>query len=113
MSIILRILLITMSIMTLYYVMKKIRKSQLQIEDSIFWIVFSVGIAILSIFPIIAIFLSRFIGITSPANFIFLVMIFILLLKVFVMSIKISQLEHKLKILVQDIAINENTRKKL
>lgn len=105
MSIYLRILLIIISFLTSYYVMKKIRKFQLQIEDSLFWIIVSICLILLSLFPSIAINISSFIGIESPANFIFLVVIFILLIKVFMMSIKMSQNEHKIKILTQEIAI--------
>lgn len=111
MSVFLRILLIITSIITVFFVLRKIRKSQLQIEDSIFWIACSAGIIILSIFPSLAIELSKIIGIESPANFVFLTFIFVLLIKVFMMSIKISQLEHKLKILVQEIAIKEKIDK--
>lgn len=107
MSIYLRVLLIVVSLATNYYLLMKIRKSQLQIEDSIFWIAFSMGIALLSIFPSIAIYFSVFIGVESPANLVFLAIIFILLLKVFLMSIKISQLEHKVRLLTQEIALNK------
>jgi hypothetical protein len=51
------------------------------------------------------------IGIESPANFVFLVIIFILLLKVFMMSLKISLLEHKLRTLVQNVAIEDNKKR--
>lgn len=106
MSIYLRILLVVVSLTTNYYLLMKIRKSQLQIEDSIFWIAFSLSIALLSIFPYIAIYFSGLIGVESPANLVFLVIIFILLLKVFLMSIKISQLEHRVRLLAQEFALN-------
>lgn len=108
MTIYLRIMLIVFSLLTSYYLLKKIRKSQLQIEDSLFWIAFSFSIALLSIIPAIAIKMSEIIGIESPANFVFLVIIFILLIKVFRLSIKISQLEHNVRILAQEIAIYES-----
>lgn len=107
MNICLRLFLLIISVSTGYYVLCKIRKSQLQIEDSLFWIIVSVCLIILSIFPNLAIILSKFIGIESPANFVFLVIIFILLIKVFALSIKLSQVEYKLKTLIQDYAIHE------
>lgn len=113
MSDILRIVLVIISVLSCYYVLRKIRKSQIQIEDSIFWIVFSGIILILSIFPQIAYFCSGMIGIESPVNFVFLVFIFILLFKIFLMSIKISQMEDKMRNLVQNIAIhNEEIKDK-
>jgi hypothetical protein len=108
MTIYLRLILIIISLLTGYYVLRKIRKSQLQIEDSLFWILFSFFLIFLSVFPVIAIKLSNLIGIESPANFIFLLIIFILLIKVFSMSIKMSQIEHKLRTLTQNYAIHES-----
>ena len=81
MPIFLRILLIIVSILTVYFVLIKIRKAQLQIEDSIFWFLFSFSLLIVSVIPNFVITLSAKIGIESPANFVFLVIIFILLLK--------------------------------
>ena len=49
-------------------------------------------------------------GTMSTANFIFLLMIFLLLVKSFSMSLRISQLETRLKDLVQRIALDNNDR---
>ncbi|MCX4269339.1 MAG: DUF2304 domain-containing protein [Lachnospiraceae bacterium] len=119
MSVILRIVLIIACFITCYYTLHKIRKSQMQIEDSIFWIFFSFILIIISIFPGIAYFISKLLGIGAPVNFVFLSIIFILLFKMFSMSIKISQLEYKIKNLVQQMALQnyelekENRREKI
>ncbi len=105
MSIVLRISLIAASVLTTLYVMRKIRNSKAQIEDSIFWILLSVMLIIISVFPIIPEAVTRMLGIMAPVNFLFLFMIFILLAKVFSMSLKISALETRLKNLTQEIAI--------
>lgn len=108
MTIILRVILIIACFTTCGYTLHKIRKSQMRIEDSIFWILFAVILVILSLFPKIAYQLAVLMGIGTPVNLVFLAMIFILLLKVFLMSIKISQLEYKMINLVQRIAIKDN-----
>lgn len=105
MSIVLRISLIAASVLTTLYVMRKIRNSKAQIEDSIFWILLSVMLIIISVFPIIPEVVTKMLGIMAPVNFLFLFMIFILLAKVFGMSLKISALETRLKNLTQEIAI--------
>ena len=46
-------------------------------------------------------------GFVSPINFVYIVIIFLLLVKQFFMSIKISQLDSKVRILTQRIALNE------
>ena len=108
MSYYLRALILIASILTLFYVLRKIRKSQLQIEDSLFWIFLSLIFVVMGAFPQFVYWATRFFGFQAPVNMIFLVIISILLLKVFLSSIKISQLENKLEQLVQELAINEN-----
>lgn len=105
MSIVLRIALIVVSALVMYFVLKKIRKAQLEIDDSIYWIVFAVLLLVISIFPGIAVGASKLLGVRSPANFVFLVMIFLVLIKLFQISIDLSIQKHRLNHLVQKIAL--------
>lgn len=68
MSIVLRIILIVASLLTILYMMRKIRQSKVQIEDSIFWVIFSVILLVVSIFPGLADFFTRLLGIYSTVN---------------------------------------------
>lgn len=103
-----RVLLIAVSCFFFWYVLRKIRKSQLQIEHSIFWVSLSVVFIIFSIFPRSVYFLTSLCGMVAPVNFLFLTMIFILLIKIFTMSIRIGQMEEKIKNLAQQAAIRNN-----
>lgn len=105
MSIYLRILLIVMSFLAAFYAVHQIRKSQMKIENAIFWFCFVAIIVLLSIFPELAMILARLLGIESPVNLIYLAMIFLLIVKVFSQSVKISQMEYKIGILAQEAAI--------
>ena len=107
MSIILRIALIVFSFLALVFTLRKIRKTQLDIDDSIYWIISSVLLLVLSIFPDIAIYASELLGIESPANFVFLFFIAVILIKLFSLSIEISVLRTRLNRLVQKLAIKE------
>lgn len=107
MSVILRVLLIGISIITLLSMMRKIRKSRLQIEYAIFWVIFLGILIVLAVFPQIIYFLSELIGIQSPVNMVFLVIIFILMLKSFFLTIEVSQLEYKTQELIQKIALQD------
>lgn len=107
MSVALRILLISVSVLTTIYILKKIRQSKLQIEYAIFWVIFAGLLIILSVFPQIVYWCADITGITSPANFIFVFVIFLLLLKLFLVTIELSQLENKVKELTQEIALNK------
>ena len=101
-----------MSILTTFMIMRKIRQSKLQIEDSIFWLGFSSILIVFSIFPGLPDLLAELAGTYTTANFIYLAVIFLLIVKMFHMSIKQSQLETKIKDLAQKIALDENERGK-
>lgn len=105
MSIILRILLILVSLLAGIYAVREIRKSQMKIENAIFWFVLAVILIILSIFPQIVLFAAKAVGVESPVNLIYLIMIFLLFYKAFSLSIKVAQLEHKVNILTAENAI--------
>lgn len=94
-------------------IVKKIRNSKMQIEHSIFWIIFSVVLLIISLFPQIVNWISNLLGIQSSVNCVFFIMIFILLIYLFMQTIKISQLEDKIKALAQESAVREQRRKDL
>lgn len=110
MSIYLRIILVVISMLSMLNILKRVRKSKLQIEYSIFWIVFSILLILVAIFPQPMFTLAQILGIQSPANMVFLFMIFILLIKLFNMTIEVSQLQYKQQELVQKIALDENKK---
>ena len=110
MSISLRIVLICISIVTMLYVGRKLKKSQVNIFDTFFWFFLSVVFVLISVFPIIAEKGAELLGIYSASNFVFLIVIFLLLFRCFLLSIKVSQLEDKLKNLTQELAIRENMK---
>ena len=105
MSVTLRIALIIVSVFVTFFVLRKIRKAQLNIDDSIYWILSAFFLLILSIFPQIAIWASDLLGILSPANFVFLFMIFVVMVKMFLLSIDLSVQKHRLNHLVQKLAL--------
>ena len=102
-----RLLLVLGSFLTLLFIIRRIRHSKLQIEDSIFWFLFSGFLLILSIFPHLATLAARLLGLQAPINVVYLAIIFLLIIKQFFMTIRISQLDSKLKNLAQKVALNE------
>ena len=105
----LRIILIVVSVMTFIYISRKLKKSQLQVMDAFFWIVFSFVLMVIGVFPGIAMFFAKVV-VQSPVNFVYLVVIFLLLLRTFMLTIRISFLEEKVKNLIEEIAIRENEK---
>lgn len=107
MSFTLRIILIIASILTTTYVLRKIRKSQMQIEDTLFWLGGSILLVVISVFPKLVTWGANATGVASEVNFVFLSIIFVLLIKLFSLSIKVSQVENKLKTLIQEFSLSK------
>lgn len=112
MTITLRVLLIVCSILAFVLCIKKIKKSELKVADSIVWIIGSVILVLMSIFSSIVEWIAIKLGFLSPVSFVFFVFIGILLVKAFTSDIKVAILNEKLKNLNHYIAIKENEDEK-
>jgi len=107
----LRVVLIVVSVLTTVVILKKVRQAKMRIEDSVFWIGFFFLLIVFSVFPQIVYAMSALAGTMTPANFIYLFVIFVLILRLFRITVKLSQLETKVAELVQQMAIDENLRR--
>ncbi len=108
MSYTLRVLLLIAALATAGWILYKIRKLKVKMEDAIFWIIFAGILCVLGIFPEFTYWLTEKMGVMSPANLIFLVIIFLLLEKVFTLSIIVSQLEEKITVLSAEVALRSH-----
>lgn len=107
MSAVFRIILIAASVGTCVYISGKLKKAQVNTHDTIFWILFSLILIVISLFPGIADWLAVRMGIYSTVNMVFMIIIFALLLRVFQLTVKTSLMEHRIHILVEELAIRE------
>lgn len=105
MSITLRALCVVGSAITFWIITRRIRKASVSIDDSIFWIVFSLALLIVAIFPQIPSFFARLFGFQATSNFVFLVVITILLMREFTSSLRISHLNSRLNELIEEQAL--------
>lgn len=105
MSLQVQILLIIGSVLFFLFLVRNIKKSKLSIEMAVIWVLWGIGIIVISIFPQLVYKLTRMIGIQAPINTIFLIMIFLLYTLTFFLYIKISVLENKTKSAIQEIAL--------
>ena len=112
MSITLRILLLAAAFVTAAWILRKISKLKVKMEDAIFWIVFAGILCVLAIFPEFCYWLTGTLGMMSPANLIFLVVIFLMIEKVFTLSIIVSQLEEKIEVLSAELALRNHSAEK-
>ena len=104
----LRILLFISSLLSFVFVVRRIRRSEVQLYDTTFWIALSSLFVLLSLFPQLAISLSEFIGIQSPVNMIFLIIIFFLLGHCFIQSLRFSRLEERFNKMVGEEALKKD-----
>lgn len=106
----LRILLIVSAAFTLFFVIRKIRKSQLQVLDAVFWLAFSLSFVALAVFPQIADLLSSLLGFRAASNFVFLYVIAVLVVRDFSQTVKLARLRERFNILNEEIALREMSK---
>ena len=100
-----RVLILAGTVVFVLYILLRIQKLKIKMEDAIFWIFFVVVVAVLGTVPQVAYWLSNMLGIHSPANLVFLLIIGLLIEKLFTLSVTLSMLEEKITILSAEIAI--------
>ena len=113
MTVIFRVILVIVSILTMAFMMRKIRQAKVQIEAALFWVIMALILVVFSLFPAVADACAHLLGIYSTPNFLFLFMIFLLIVKVFGMTLQMSQMESRQKELVQRIALDQKDREEL
>lgn len=108
MSMTLRALLIIFAALVFNFVIRKLKKSQMQVLDSLFWLLFSLSFVLLGVFPEIALFISSELGFISASNFVFLYVIAVLVVRDFSNSLRISKQEERINGLAQSIALGKS-----
>ena len=111
MTITLRIVLIICSIIAFILCVRKIKKSELKIENSVIWLLGSILLILMSIFSDAVSWVSRLLGFEASVNFVWMSAIGFLLIEVFLDNIRISNLNEKVKNLNHYIALKENEQK--
>lgn len=112
MSTTLRLVLLLSALVTVIWILRKIYKCKVKLQDAIFWFCMALILAILGLVPEIAYWCARIIGIQAPVNFIFLFILALMIEKMFTLSIKVSQLEDKITILSAEVALRTQSAEK-
>lgn len=105
MSLTLQIILIVATILSFVVLIKNVKKGKLRTDYALGWILCSLALIIIAIFPQIAYFFANLIGVISTANMVFAAIIFMLIILVYILFNKVSMLEEKQKNLIQELAI--------
>ncbi len=107
MSVSIRMILMIGAVGLFLYVLRGVRSARLKVQETFFWLLLTVVFVLLSVIPEIAGALAGFLGVMSPINLVFLVIIFLLLVKLFTMDRRLAKTEHQLVQMTQKIAIDK------
>jgi len=102
---------IVLSILVILYVINIVRKKKFSIKESFWWIVASVVMLILSIFPYSIDWIAQKIGVAYPPTLLLVACIIFLLFINFRDSKRISELQMKVVELGQELAIIKEKNK--
>ena len=110
MNITLRIFLLLVAVFTLLFVVRNLRKSALEIIDSIFWVFLAVLLIVVAAFPQLVFWVTGIFEFDSSSNFVFFCGILVLLARLFTQDLKVATLKRKLTTLVQTEALERRER---
>ncbi len=99
---------IILAILVILYVVHEVRKKKFSIKESFWWIIASLIMLILAIFPYSIDRLAKFLNIAYPPSLLFVLCIIFLLFINFRNSKKIAEHQEKIIELAQHVAILEN-----
>lgn len=111
MALSLRIVLFVAAVVLLIFIVRKIKKSQFEAGDALFWLFFAMVLVVFAVFPQIAFALSTLLRIESPSNLVFLCVIAILLVRLFSLNAKVAHLRARVNNLIQEMALRDNIKK--
>ncbi|MDQ0724089.1 hypothetical protein QF049_005350 [Paenibacillus sp. W4I10] len=109
----LQIILFVGAIISLFLVINLIKRYKLELKYSILWLLTSVVVLILSIFPKSVVFLAEMMGIELPVNALFLLTLLGIIIIMFSLTLEVSKSTTKIKELSQELGILKNDFEKL
>lgn len=104
----LQVALICVTLIYFFFLTRNIKKQKLRTEYAVVWVLFSIILIIMSVFPQIPGFIAKILGISTVINAIYLLIIFFLCCLVYILYTKVSTLEEKLKNLIHVVALVDN-----
>jgi len=105
----LRIALVVIMLLSVIAVIRISKKAKMEVKDAANWIIFSLCLLLVAIFPEIVATVASLVGITLASNAAFALVLFTLIVIVFYLNIRISRLSLRTKDLVQKIGLLEKS----
>lgn len=101
----LQIIMISASLIFLFYIVIMLRNKKIDLKYTLAWLFAGLGLLITAVFPDLIKLLSNVLHIIEPVNTLFLFIIFFMLLIIFTLTIALSRNANRVKTLTQDIGI--------
>ena len=111
MTTILRIEMVLLSVIFLFFVLQTVRKKKLQVQYALIWIVLALGTFCLAVIPGVAEKISALVGIETTSNFVYLLAVLALLILSFSLTVIVSKQAQKIKNITQIISIRETLQR--
>lgn len=113
MQISLKLVLIVITLIYIFLILKSIRKKKLQMSFSIFWLITGILLIIALLIPNLVENISKALGFEVPANMVFCLTIFVSFYLIFNLTVALSKENKKNTLLVQEVSILKKRVEKL
>ena len=113
MPVVLKVLLIIVTAIYMLLLIRTIKKKNLQISFSVFWIVSGVLLVLALAIPNLIEEISHRLGFVAPSNMIFCLTIFVAFYLIFKLTIKLAQENERNTLLIQEISMLKKRVKKI
>lgn len=104
------IVILIVSIIFVYYVVRSINKNKILLSNALFWILVGIIMIVFAVIPIIPDTISSLLGFEVTSNFLLFMAVIFLLVYSFTQSLQISRLKLQLTEIVQKISIDNKKR---
>lgn len=105
MNIRIQLLIIIITLLSMIYVVNKIKNKGIELRYSLLWLALGTCIIIFACFPQMTKWVAHVLGISQPMNMLFFAGFCVMLPIVFSLSVSVSRLSNKVKKLTQEIAL--------
>ena len=112
MSVTLRITLIVGAFLFVVLVFSVVNRKKLQLGDTLLWLLVSLILILVAVFPQLCVWASKLVGIETPSNFIYLIAVAALFVLVFHLTVQLSRLQRQTRRLIQMISLNNYLQEK-
>lgn len=105
MQISLNLVLIVITLIYIFLILKSIKKKKLQMSFSVFWLITGILLIIALLIPNLVENISKALGFEVPANMVFCLTIFVSFYLIFNLTVALSKENKKNTLLVQEVSM--------